>query len=216
MKLSKINLLAMGATVAAMSLMTTLASGQFYKFHKADIGVAATGQFTTSLTDQDVSHTGALLPHQATTNSPGVLLTLRDHPVSWAGIELNYQYTKLQERFISAYTGRPIAYLPTNLHEASAAYLLHLKKRFGAAPYVAIGGGALDFSLTDGYRNSNNQWRGTGLVDVGLDMQTHSRLGFRLGARDLLYRAPDYRNAALSSSRWVSTEEPYGGVYINF
>jgi opacity protein-like surface antigen len=182
-------------TVAAtMSLAWTVASAQFYKPHGADIGIAAAGQFTTSLTDQDISSTGELLPHQSTTNSPGVLLTLRDHPVSWAGVEFNYQYTKFQQRYYSAYTSAPTAFLPTNLHEATAAYLfrVHMKR---LSPYVGIGGGALDFSLTNGLNNSNNQWRGTGLVDLGFDMQTHSRLGFRLGARDLMYRAPDYQNA---------------------
>lgn len=215
MKQSLKNLLWVGATATAISLMATAAGAQFYKLHGADIGVAGTGQFTTSVTDQGVATNGTLLPHQATTDSPGVLLTLRDHPVSWAGLELNYQYTKFQERYYNPVTSAPAAFLPTNVHEASAAYLVHLHMH-KLAPYVGVGGGALDFSLTDGYKNSNNQWRGTGLLDVGLDMQTHSRLGFRLGARDLVYRAPDYRNASLSSSRWVSTEEPYGGVYIKF
>lgn len=204
----------MGVMAAAVSLMSTGAQAQWLgnTLNKGNIGVAATGQFTTSLTDQNVGTYGELLPHQATTDSPGVLVTARLHPVSWAGVEVNYQYTKLQERYF-AYQGPATAFLPTNVHEATAAYLFHLKFH-RVQPYVGIGGGYTDFTLTDGYRNSNNQWRGTGLVDVGWDMQTHSRLGFRLGARDMIYRAPDYQNAGLSSSRWVSTEEPYGGVYI--
>ena len=207
----------MGTVAAAVALMTTAANAQWYKLggtlNTGNIGVAATGQYTTSITSQTTGSSGELLPHQATTDSPGVLVNLRVHPVSWAGIEVNYQYTKMQERYYSAYTSAPIAFLPTNVHEATAAYMFHLKMH-RVQPFVGVGGGYTDFTLTNGYNNSNNQWRGTGLVDVGWDMQTKSRLGFRLGARDLVYRAPNYNNPGLSSSRWVSTEEPYGGVYI--
>ena len=192
---------------ASMGAAAT-SQGQAYKFHGADVGIAATGQFTTSITSQDFATNGSPLPHQWTTQSPGVLVTLRDHPVPWAGVELNYQYTRFSERF---FTNRP-TYIGTNFHEASAAYLFHLHMH-GFSPYVGVGGGALAFIPESAIAS---QWRGTGLVDVGLDMQTHSRLGFRLGARDLLYRAPNFYNAGLASSRWVSTEEPYGGVYIKF
>ena len=206
-----------GAVAAAFSLITTAACAQWYTFgntlNKGNIGVAATGQYTTSITSQVYGSNGEILPHQATTDSPGVLVNLRFHPVSWAGVEVNYQYTKFQERYFNAATSRPAAFLPTNLHEATAAYMIHLKMHH-VQPYLGIGGGYTDFTLTDGLRNSNNQWRGTGLVDVGWDMQTRSRLGFRMGARDLMYRAPNYNNPGLSSSRWVSTEEPYAGVYI--
>lgn len=199
------------STVFALATIGAATTGQaqFYKFHGADVGVAATGQYTTSITSQDFGTNGAPLPHQGTTDSPGVLLTLRDRPISWVGVEVNYQYTKFDERFVSG--GLPTS-IATNVHEASAAYLLHLHVR-RLSPYVGVGGGALDFIPVTG---ANAQWRGTGLVDVGLDLQTHSRLGFRIGARDLIYRAPNFEMAQLSSSRWVSTEEPYGGVYFKF
>jgi len=187
----------------------TTGQAQVYKFHGADIGVDATGQYTTSITSQTDSTNGTPLPHQGTTDSPGVLVTLRDHPVAWAGVEVNYQYTKFDERFVS---GTQPTSLTTNMHEATAAYLFHPHMR-RLSPYVGIGGGALDFIPVE---HLTSQWRGTGLVDVGLDMQTHSRLGFRIGARDLIYRAPNYGQSQLASSRWVSTEEPYGGVYIKF
>jgi hypothetical protein len=210
------------AAMAAHAQATSAgsATGPFYKWHNADVGVAATGQFTTSITSQNTGLYG-VLPHQATTDSPGVLFTLRDHPFSWAGVEFNYQYSKFSERYIRAPRTQGLVYNPTlntpvnvttSFHEATAAYLFHVRLH-KLQPYVAIGGGGLDFVPT---MVDRNQWRLTGLVDMGLDMQTHSRLGFRIGARDLIYRAPDYYDASLSSSRWVSTEEPYGGVYVKF
>jgi hypothetical protein len=213
--------LTVATAMSAHGQATTAGSGPFYKFHNADVGVAATGQFTTSITDQMIGTAGNILPHQATSDSPGVLFTLRDHPISWAGVEFNYQYSKFSERFFRAPRAQGLVYNPTlntpinvttSFHEATGAYLFHVRLR-KLQPYIGIGGGGLDFVPTTVDRN---QWRLTGLVDLGLDMQTHSRLGFRIGARDLLYRAPDYYDASLSSSRWVSTEEPYGGVYVKF
>jgi hypothetical protein len=107
------------------------------------------------------------------------------------------------------------------LHEFTAGYLLR-KKTHGVMGHLAIGGGAIDFDSglatqsRPGFLDTPNQWRATGMVDIGIDYQTHSNLGFRLGARDLLYRAPDFHLTYLASSRWVSTEQPYAGVYVRF
>jgi hypothetical protein len=206
------------ASAANAQALPSAKDNGFFHFHNADVGVAATGQFTTSVTDQVVDHLGNTLPHQATTDSPGVLFTMRGNPVPWAGIELNYQYSKFSENFFVTSPGSPTGNanrevsLATSFHEATAAYLFHPKMK-KLAPYIGIGGGGLDFVPTVYY---GNQWRLAGLVDLGLDMQTHSRLGFRVGARDLTYRAPNYNQSSLSSSRWVTTTQPYAGVYIKY
>jgi hypothetical protein len=200
------------STLLGMLLCAAGAQAQMYKFHQADVGVAAAGQFTTSITSQTNGSAGEPLTQESTTDSPGVLFTVRDHPVSWAGVELNYQYTKLSERFRSPVGGFGPVFLPTSFHEASAAYLFHVNLHV-VKPYVGIGGGAIDFVPTT---EGANQWRGTGLFDTGVDLQTHSSLGFRFGGRGLFYRAPNFYNSTLASSRWVATEEPYGGVYVKF
>jgi hypothetical protein len=185
-----------------------------FLMRQADVGVAIAGQFTT--TPENVNTPPA--PHQATTDSPAVLATFRDHPFSWFGLEVNYQYTQLSERYFLAApstTAPQVRNIPTNFHEATAAYLFHLKTRRHLSPYVALGGGAVVFEPT--FSNTPNEWRGAGLADVGFDMQTSSRLGFRLGGRALVYQAPDYQQAAYSQSqRWVATTEPYAGVYVRF
>jgi hypothetical protein len=189
-----------------------VAQAQMYRLHQADVGVAAAGQFTTSITSQNIGSAGEPLTQESTTDSPGVLFTVRDHPVTWAGIELNYQYTKLSERFRSPVGGFGPVFLPTSFHEGTAAYLFHVNLHV-VKPYVGIGGGAIDFVPTT---QGANQWRGTGLFDTGVDLQTHSALGFRFGGRGLFYRAPNFYNSTLASSRWVATEEPYGGMYVKF
>lgn len=191
-------------------------------FGNADVGVAAAGRFTTSITNQTVQESGPTQgytePHQTTTGTVGGLVSLRLHPKSWLGLEANYQYSRYSERFFVTQPGDPFGgantpqFAGTSVHEATGAYLFHVKMH-KLKPYVGIGGGMLDFQPPTNFRH---QIRGTGLIDVGLDMQTKSPLGFRIGARDLVYRAPNFYNADLSSSRWVSTEQPYAGVYVNF
>jgi hypothetical protein len=189
-------------------------------WRRFDLGVAAAGQLTTDYTNQDIGTSGDTLPHQATTMSPGAVVQLHAQPWDWAGFEANYQFTRFSERYVIPKTlygpaNTPVG-IPTSVQEGTAAYLVHFHHLYRFNPYLAIGGGALDFEPTSSSANVHSQWRGTALGDVGFDFQTVSALGFRIGARDLAYRAPDFTVGQLSSSRWVSTEEPYAGVYVKF
>jgi hypothetical protein len=189
---------------------TTVAQAQIYKLHNADVGVAATGQFTTTLTSNG-------LVDQNTTMSPGLVFTLRDHPVAWAGVEFNYGFTRYSQRYTytasaGGVTGTGQISDSNSVHEATAAYLFHPHFRH-LQPFVGIGGGALDFMPTQG----PNQWRGAGLLEAGLDIPTRNpHFGFRVQGRSLYYRAPNFNIAGGSSQSWVVTTQPSGGVYIRF
>jgi hypothetical protein len=191
-----------------LATATVAAHSQMYKLHNADVGVSATGQFTTPLTSN-----GPAL--QQTTTSPGFTFTLRDHPVAWAGIELNYGYTRYSQRYTYSVVNSSTigsASVENNVHEATAAYLFHPHFR-KLQPFVGIGGGALDFMPTQG----PNQWRGTGLLEAGLDIPTSNpHFGFRVQGRSLIYRAPNFGSSTIASRSWVATSEPSGGVYIRF
>jgi len=236
-----------------LTFVSTASSAQWYSLqgHDAEIGVAATGQYTGTIStttigttttqlgqnstcavksptllqgahqvvscpaDQGNAVSGTGLMEPRTTDSPGVLTTFRYSPFKWATAEFNYQYTKFSERFFSApgstTVATPIA-IPTNMHEATATFV-HKFKRIGRMnPFVGLGGGSLCFTPVVA---TVSQWRGTGLVEAGVDFQTESRLGFRIGARDLIYRAPTYAMANVPST-WVSTTQPYAGVYVKF
>ena len=78
--------------VALSSLAgTSSARAQFYKLHNADVAVGGTGQFTTPITSNGTTAFGT--NNQYTTDSGGFVGSLREHPVSWAGVEINYGYT---------------------------------------------------------------------------------------------------------------------------
>lgn len=212
-----------GATAASAQAAPTATNPWKLHWARMDAGVGVTGQLTTDLTNQDIATNGTTLPHQSTTMSPGALVQFHAQPYDLVGLEFNYQYTRFSERF--SHSPTPFGAdtvgtnVPTSMHEFTTAYLVHLHHISRFNPYVGLGGGALDFQ--PGNNGTNNvavhqQWRGVALADVGFDFQTVSNLGFRIGARDLAYRAPDFGTGQLSSSRWVSTEEPYAGVYLKF
>ncbi len=234
--------------VVCLTFFSAASHAQFYKLHDADLGVTATGQYTSTISTASptpTSPTTAQGPrcdqqssaslasnHLAlscaaaqsnsinamqplTTDSPGVLVSFRDRPLPWALVEVNYHYTKFTESYVTAPGGTASSgtvLVPTNMQEATAAYVLHIYHHKRMNPFISAGGGALCFTPITA---RTTQWRGTGLVDVGVDLQTDSRLGFRVGARDLIYRAPTYALANVPST-WVSTEEPYAGVYVKF
>ena len=191
-------------SLCAFFLAATAAQAQFYKIHNGDIGGGALGQFTTPLTS---TYTGVT---QSTRDSFGGYFTIRDHPVSWAGIEVNYGYTRFSELYsATTYSANP----KTNMHEATAAYLFHPHFR-KLQPFISIGGGYIDFLPAN---TGQNQWRGTGLVEAGFDIPTSNpHFGFRVQGRDLIYRAPNFQQATLGSKTWVNTEEPTFGVWLRY
>lgn len=199
-----------GAALSLCLLAPVAASAQYYKLHNADITFSGTGPLTTNLTNNGPASV-------KTTDSTGFLLSLRDHPVAWAGIEINYGYNRFSEVYQTR-VGTGLATLPysehiqTNVHEATAAYMFH-PHFMHLQPFVNIGGGALNFISVQA---NPSQWRGAGLVETGFDIPAGKHGGFRVQGRALVYRAPNFQNASLQSRSWVVTEEPSLGAYLRF
>ncbi len=191
-------------TLSGFSIAVASANAQFYKLHNTDIGGGAIGQFTTDLPASNPSNVT-----QNTSNSFGGMFTLRTHPVSWAGLEFNYGFTEYHQYYTApTYT----ASVKNDAHEATAAYLFHPHFR-KLQPFVAVGGGYIDFVPQTG----QNQWRGTGLVEAGLDIPTSNpHMGFRVQGRSLIYRNTNFEQPALASRQWVATSEPSVGVWYRF
>jgi len=224
------------ATIAAVvSLAGSLsAHAQWWKLNHGNVAVGGTGQFNTVLTSNPntVPYTSGTTTvnvgaqRQDTTWSAGFISSMQLHPVSWAGIQLNYGYTHYQERYSFNYSNtsvRQYASVPTDWHEATAGYLVH-PKHIPFQPYMVIGGGAIDFLPAHGnaYNNlavsyGHNQWRGAGLLEMGFDMPTHSKhVGFRVSGRSLYYRAPNFGTPQISTRSWRVTTEPAVSVYYKF
>jgi len=213
-----------------LALGTLGAHAQYLSSHKANISVGGDGQFYKTLTSnpQTVSTT-APLPvagtynvnvanqQQFTTWSAGFLTSLQLHPVTWAGVEFNYGFTHYQERFTFNYTNTATAgttqnvSVSTDVHEATAAYLIH-PKRIPFQPFLGIGGGALDFTP----RGISNQWRATGLLEAGFDIPASKHIGFRIEGRSLFYRAPNFHSSAISTRSWRAVPQPVLSAFYRF
>jgi hypothetical protein len=220
-------------TLLLLALPALSAQAQYLKTHDVSVSVGGMGQFSTVFTSNptDVTTTAPFLPagtyavtvtqqHHATTDSAGGLATLQFHPVSWSGVELNYGFTHYQERFGFYYanTSTPGALqqvrIPTDAHEATGAYLFHVR-RIPFQPFMAIGGGAVDFDPRN--VSATNQWRGAGLAELSFDLPVHwTHIGFRVEGRSLFYRSPNFYNSAISNRSWRATSEPVLSAYYRF
>lgn len=209
-----------------LALSAVSAQAQYLKTHGATLSVGGTGQFSTILEQSNVpvtvnvnpngsSTTTASNQQQFTTWSAGFLTSLQFHPVSWAGVALNYGFNHYQERYQYTYTNTGSTgstQVPTDVHEFTGGYLFH-PKRIPFQPYVEIGGGALDFTPS----TTSSQIRGTGLLEAGFDLPVKSEhFGFRVSGRTLIYRAPNFYQPAISTRAWRSTEEPAISAFYRF
>lgn len=215
---------------AALGLMlaAVTAQAQFNRLKGATLAVSGTNLWSTPVTNDatpatvivgtapNASRQTIYGQQQGATSKPGVLATFGFHPVSWAGVELNYQFAQYDEVYSFYYSGQPgvrqYARVPTAFHEATAAYQFH-PPHIKFQPYVNVGGGAIDFYPY----LASEQWRGAGLVETGFDIPTKSpHLAIRVQGRALIYRAPNFGNPGLSSRSWRVTEEPTAGLVYRF
>lgn len=210
-----------------LPLLPAAASAQFYKLHGGSLSVGATGNFNTTLTSSpstgtfNVPQTGGGVittsvsnQQQFTTLSTGFLTSLQFHPVSWAGIELNYGFNHYSERYAFNYTNTTAGQsvnVPVDTHEATAAYQFH-PRFIPFQPFVNVGGGAIDFAPSV----ASNQWRGAGLLETGFDIPASKHIGFRIEGRALFYRAPNFYTPAISTRSWRVTEQPSVSAYYRF
>jgi hypothetical protein len=212
---------------ALLALTAVSAQAQYLKTHGASLSVGGTGQFTTMLesNSQYVPNTYSIpngsrtdetfMQQQFTTGSVGFVTSLQFHPVSFAGIALNYGFNHFQERYqynLTDSTTPGQTQVSTDVHEFTGGYELH-PKHIPFQPYMIIGGGALDFAP----RVGSNQIRGAGYLETGFDIPVHNNhIGFRISGRELIYRAPNFYQPAISTRAWVSTEEPSISTYYRF
>lgn len=211
----------------ALTAVSCTAHAQYLKTHGATLSVGGTGQFDKTLTS-DPSYRPFTYPiqngttlttvynqQQFTTWSAGFVSSLQFHPVSWAGVAVNYGFSHYQERYTFNYAinnAQGTAQVPTDAHEMTAGYLFH-PKHILFQPYVEVGGGAIGFYPSVG----STQFRGAGLLETGIDLPIkNEHIGFRISGRSLYYRAPNFGNSAISSRGWRVEVEPAVSAFYRF
>ncbi|ADW71291.1 hypothetical protein [Granulicella tundricola] len=218
--------------ITLVALGASAANAQFYKDvfkpYGASISVGGTGLFSTPLDSNPTSGTfnvprvgGGTLSetvsnqHQDTTWSAGFITSLQFHPKPWAGLELNYGFSRFSEVYSYNYSSTPTVQsskVTTDMHEYTAAYQFH-PKHIPFQPFVNVGGGYVEFVPG----TASGQFRETGLLEAGFDIPTHTKhIGFRIEGRSLYYRAPNFENSAISTRSWRVTTEPSISTYYRF
>lgn len=182
----------------------------YWQTHGFDLAASATGRYQQVVTDQNPALTNP-------TEGVGLLVNVREHPVSWFGLELNYSFQPYSERYSSATTGAAVGRLRQDQHEATAGYVFHFKVP-GIQPFVTLGGGALNFRPAKGSAQFENQWRGTYMYEVGFDFvsRSHPHFGVRVQEHGLFYKAPDYHVASLRSNGYIHQAMPSAGIFYRF
>jgi hypothetical protein len=187
--------------------------------HPFDFGVSGTTLFT-------LSTSGNNRPTFNPQTNVGVLFNVGTAPMRWLNFRFNYEFSHLVEGFASP-SGDVLANVPTNMQEFTGEYLIGgppAAKRW--SPFLGVGGGIIHFSpgSISGSLSSSGpsaaftgQTRPAFLVDPGVRIPTpNPHVTFRIDARTLGYRAPDFNNATLTNPHWTITVEPALGIIFRF
>lgn len=182
----------------------------YWQTHGFDLAASASGRYQQVVTTQQPSRTNP-------TEGVGLLVNVREQPVPWFGLELNYGYNRYSERFTSAATGAAVGRLQQSQHEATAGYILHLRVP-GIQPFITLGGGGLNFRGTRANPQYGSQWRGTYMYEVGFDFvsRKHPHFGVRVQEHGLFYKAPDFHVANLRSNGYIHQALPSAGLFYRF
>jgi outer membrane immunogenic protein len=200
-----------GRILAGIFLFTSIALAQS---GRSDVSLSVTGDFGKETDGNSVI--------QTTSNSAGLLATYRFSVTPKHAAELNYGLTRNTQYYsvTNGYTGFQYFYaIQTNIHEATADYVFRPLKSGRLSPYALVGGGALIFVPT-GYSYGTNteekQTKGAFLYGVGTDFRVARNIAVRLQYRGLVYKAPDFQVAGITSGSLGHLAEPSLGVVLHF
>jgi hypothetical protein len=183
--------------------------------HPFDFGISGTTLFTPSTS----GGSGPTLNPQTTV---GALFNVGTAPMRWLNFRFNYQFSQLSETFVAP-GGQTLADISTNLQEFTGEYLIGGPPPTTRwSPFFGVGGGILRFSpgSASGTTPSaayTSQTRPAFLADPGVRIPTPKpHVTFRIDARILTYRAPDFNNSTLTNPHWTITAEPSLGILLRF
>jgi outer membrane immunogenic protein len=200
-----------GKILAGIFLFTAAALAQS---GRSDLSLSVTGDFAKETDGNSVIQTSS--------NSAGLLATYRFSVTPKNAAELNYGLTRNSQYYsaTSGFTGSQSFYaIQSNIHEATADYVFRPLKLGRLSPYALVGGGALIFVPT-GYSYGTNleekQTKGAFLYGVGSDFRVARNIAVRLQYRGLVYKAPDFQVAGITTGSSGHLAEPSLGVVLHF
>jgi len=196
----------------AFALFVAVASSGTSAFAQVEqpsqISVQGTGLFTSSVKDQTPSYSAG--------DSGGLLVGYSYQFSKWFGAEGNYGYSRNTQNYFTL--GGPTS-LQTDIHQTTAALVVHIPTGLRRIrPYALGGGGALTFNPTDKFvvSGADRQTRGTFLYGGGANFDLTNHFGLRAEYRGLAYKAPDFQLSTLNPDKFTHTAQPSFGFYARF
>lgn len=197
---------------------TPVEKHSYWHTHGFDLAGLATARLQQNINAQSPTTVGQSF-------DMGFLANIREHPVSWAGIEVDYSYQKYTEHYRFSPTQPFVGYQPIQQHEATAGYVFHIKTPW-IQPFVVVGGGGVYFRSARVQPPAGSgldqpigdQWRGAYMANIGFDL-TSKRMpnfGVRVQEHSLFYKAPDFYQANLRSNAYVHQAMPAVGFFYRF
>lgn len=186
-----------------------------------DLGISASGEFATNVNgtvQNSVTTSNGPLAIRSS-NTVGVLATIRGQKSPWVGGEFNFRQAKYDQSYTYANNAALNFRAQNTVDEFTAGYLARPDHPFAAfQPFVGAGAGTIEFKPTRGSATGLPvQARAAYYYTVGGDRLLYSDvLGIRIGFRELFYLAPDFGQNYLRIKKLQSSLEPTIGFYIHF
>lgn len=179
---------------------------------RSEVSVNFTGNFQSQATGLSVTDTP--------TYSGGFLANYRYHVNDWAGFEFNYAYTRFSQNYSPVASTVISSTTQANANEFSLAFVstLGVRKSARIRPFVEAGTGALLLSpVAKGSTVSGfGDDRGAFVFGGGADFRLTPMVSFRLGYRDLIYKAADFGIPTQLTNAVTNMSEPYVGLVLHF
>jgi opacity protein-like surface antigen len=178
---------------------------------RSEISLQGTGVFTKDSTGQNTLQRG--------TETGGFLVGYRYHINRWRAAEAVYGYDRnTQQYFAPAGLSR----VQADMHEATGGFVVNLPlpAKFRISPYALAEGGALVFDPTGNSFGSvpgaQRQAAGVFVYGGGADYPLTRHFSLRAEYRGLVYNAPDFGVANLSTKTVTHTAQPSAGIVFRF
>jgi len=134
-----------------------------------------------------------------------------------SGVQFNYGYT--QNSLNIANSGGSYGHIANKANEYTFGYVAKFNRKGEFSPFVAAGGGLVNFRPTsDSAANYNvsNQTRGAYYYAAGLDFNINSHWSMRAQYRGLVYKNPDFGNSLAKVDAYTHSAQPSIGVVFHF
>jgi opacity protein-like surface antigen len=193
------------------SVAAFLVSSAAAQESRSEIGLQGTGFFTTDSTGQGTT--------QRSTNTGGFLVGYRYSFNRWLAAEGVYGYDRNTQQYVAP---AGFARVQANIHQATGGFVFRLPTpaRFRFSPYVLAEGGALVFdprgNASGSVAGAQHQAIGVFAYGGGADFPLLRHVALRAEYRGLVYSAPDFGLATLSTHAITHTAEPSAGIVFRF